>query len=167
MFVKFTSLFILLLCCSNVYATEITNFKSGLVCQGLKGEDSICHETTNIYITGQGKCVWGGERKSCTWYGFEFDYFNNTNEAILNCKYMDSQAALTGNTKEVEKTESSVGEFSIKLSGKQGHYYHPQYFLMTTLRKERALLKSNTVCSVDGRVLFTMKNKVYFPIVSK
>ena len=86
---------------SLVPAVEISNFKSGLACTDGKTFGWICHETSDIYITGQGKCIYNKQEKPCTWHGFSFDYKEVTEETEITCTIETSKPTNPGNPEEV------------------------------------------------------------------
>jgi hypothetical protein len=146
-------------------AAEITNFKSGLVCFDGKELTGVCHVTEDIYITGQGTCVYNRERKPCTWYGFSFDYKKAKPGTEILCKYKTSQKIADGNPKEIRNPSTDSGEYTIKLENESGHFFNPQYSLFTgyaTLAD--SILATETVCSIDGKQVFSYKTREHFPI---
>jgi len=71
-----------LLAANPASATEVSDFRSGLVCD--PGEHGwICLRTEDIHLTGQGKCVYAKQEMPCTWYGFSFHYSDNKPGALL------------------------------------------------------------------------------------
>ena len=145
-------------------ALEVSNFKSGPACTDNESFGWICHNTKDVYVTGQSKCTWNGESKPCTWYGFEFDYSGNKKGATIDCKYQMSELGSEGNPNEVIKTKSNSGSYSLTLKEESGHFYNPQYMLLSTQPREKALLKSNTICSLEGATIFEFGFNVNFPI---
>ena len=147
-----------------VTALEVSNFKSGPACTDGKSFGWICHNTKEVYVTGQAKCTWNGEVKPCTWYGFEFDYSGNKQGTVVECKYVMSEPGSEGNPNEVIKTESNSGSYSFSLKEESGHFYNPQYILLSTQVRGKSLLKENTICMVSGETVFEFGFNVHFPI---
>jgi hypothetical protein len=147
-------------------AAEISNFKSGLVCFDGKDFTSVCHVTEDIYITGQSGCVWNGENKPCTWYGFSFDYKEAKPGTEIICKFTTSQNIANGNPKEILSKSTKSGEYKIPLEKESGHFFNPQYFLFAGYYKNPAdsVVTTETVCSTEGKQVFSYKVKAHFPV---
>ena len=138
-----------------VTATEITNFRSGLVCSDGKDLIGVCHLTEDVYITGQSTCVWNGENKPCTWYGFSFDYKKTKPGTDVVCEFKTSQNIVDGNPKEILRKGTNSGEYSFKLENVSGHFFNPQYFLFSGYSNiSRSLITTETVCSIEGKQIF-------------
>src|SRR3546814_7048738 len=92
------------------HALEIQNFRSGLLCDVDKKFTTgdipiswICFETETIYVTGQGQCTFDGQEKKCSWYGYEFDYSNASEEDEIKCVSTSSVPVPIGTPKGAEK----------------------------------------------------------------
>jgi hypothetical protein len=158
----FTTILVLSL---NTAALEVRNFKSGPACTDNESFGWICHNTKDIYITGQGSCTWNGETKPCSWYGFEFDYSGNKEEVSIQCSYVMSESGSEGNPNEVIREKSNSGSYEIKLTKENGHFYNPQYTLLSSQVKEKALVKSDTICTVNGSTVFEFGYNFHFPTI--
>ena len=147
----------------NVFALEIKNFVSGYACTDGETFGWICHQSKDIYVTGQGSCIWNDEEKPCTWYGFEFDYSGNKNNESVECVYEMSKPVNEGNPDGVLEEDLNSGSFSLSLD-EEGHFYNPQYFVLVAKDKSEALIKSKTVCSVNREFLFEFGFDIHFPV---
>lgn len=149
-----------------ICATEVSNFKAGLVCFDGKELLGVCHKTEDIYITGQGTCIWNQENKPCTWYGFSFDYKNAKQGTKILCKYKVSESITEGNFDGVRSENTNDGEFLINLENESGHFFNPQYFLFSGYytSNQNSVIKTETTCAIDGKQVFSYKIKAHFPI---
>ncbi|MRX27463.1 hypothetical protein [Kangiella sp. HZ709] len=154
-------LLLFLLLTPNSEALEISNFKSGYACTDNETFGWICHETKDIYITGQSKCVYDGKEKPCTWHGFQFDYKSNKGEEIF-CDYVTSTRINHGNPNEVLGYDDK-GSYSFTLEKKEGSFYNPQYFIFSLADSEEQILRSKTECKVDNKVIFKFEHRYHFP----
>ena len=143
-----------------------SNFKSGLICSDGKVFIGVCHLTEDIYITGQSVCVWNGEYKPCTWYGFSFDYKKAKPGTEIFCKFTTSQNIANGNPKEILNKSTKSAEFTIKLENESGHFFNPQYFLFPGYFKNLSdsIVTTETICSIEGKQVFSYKIKAHFPV---
>lgn len=127
---------IILLTAVEVSAFEIKNFRSGSACTDTKTFGWICHNTKDIYITGQSKCVWNSDTEPCTWFGYEFDYSDNKEGVMVDCEYERSESGSDGNPREIVAEDSKSGSYSFELKEESGRYYNPQYVLLSTQSKK-------------------------------
>ena len=151
----------------NIYAIEIDNFVSGPVCTDSKTFGWVCHNQQDIYITGQGRCIWNGEDKPCTWYGFEFDYKNNEIGSIIECTYRSSEEISLGNPDEITTEDKKVGTYSFSIKEKEGHYFNPQYSVLATMSKDKANTSNETTCFSDGKKIFSYNYRFHFPVTNE
>lgn len=150
------------------HALEIQNFRSGLLCDVDKKFTTgdipiswICFETETIYVTGQGQCTFDSQEKKCSWYGYEFDYSNASEEDEITCVSTSSVPVTIGTPKGVEKKDATVHELSYTLPPGSGHHFNPQYSVAAANPDEESH-DTETVCSVDGRELFRFRfTKIY------
>jgi hypothetical protein len=150
---------------SQINAAEIINFKSGLICSDGKELIGVCHNTEDVYVTGQSMCVWNGESKPCTWYGFSFDYKKAKPGTEILCKFKLSKNIADGNPNEIRSKSTNSGEYKIKLEKESGHFFNPQYFLFTGYSNlSDSVITSETVCSIEGKQVFSYKIKAHFPV---
>lgn len=162
--VKFLTTIFILSLAFNVSALEIKDFKSGLVCTDAENFGWICHERKDIYVTGQGRCVWNGETIPCTWYGYEFAYSGNVPGTAIECEYALSQKTNTGNPERITDVNTDKGKYSLSLEDESGHFFNPQYVGFRTQVKERALRSGKTICRVNGSKVFEYEFNIHFPV---
>ncbi|HEX7802956.1 MAG TPA: hypothetical protein VF471_09390 [Pseudoxanthomonas sp.] len=149
-----------------VAATEISSFRSGLVCDpGERGW--ICIDTEDIHLTGQGRCVFNKEEFPCTWYGFSFDYQNSKPGTSLVCTYKSSMPASMGNPKEVLAEDTDEGTYSLPLDGASGTFYNPQYTVLRTAEAGQAVVVTSSRCTVDGKEVARFRFNIIAPARSK
>jgi len=153
---------------------EITNVKSGLICPhkidekgAYKYDAYVCFETEDINITGQGRCVFNGETKLCTWYGFEFDYNNKTNAPVpLTCHFTSEGHTVIGNPNEIKESNFSkaqVSTYEILLEPGKNHFSNPQYTIFS-LAKQGTTNVTNNKCEIEGRHVFDAKFNITLPV---
>ena len=153
---------------------EIKNVKSGLVCThkidetgAYKNDAHICFETEDIYVTGQGRCVFNGKNKLCTWYGFEFDYNNKTNAPVpLTCHFSSDRDTVLGNPEGIEDEDFSDAEIStyeILLKPGKGHISNPQYTLLSLAGQGKTTVTLNK-CEIEGQHVFDAKFNISLPV---
>jgi hypothetical protein len=155
---------VLLFFSKTTMALEISNFESGLACTDGKSFGWICHVTEEINITGQGQCIWSGENKPCTWYGFQFSFKDYKIGADINCEYRLSEPTNEGNFEGVRSENAQSGTFSFQLKEEEGHYYNPQYFLLSIKEKDSAEIRVTTICKYEGEIIFSYEINANFPI---
>ena len=147
---------------------EVTNVKSGLMClyntasnDKYEYDPRVCFQTEDIQVTGQGRCVFNGENKLCTWYGFEFNYDNKTDAAIpLTCHFNTDENQVHGNPKEV--LGKDVTSFEIMLDPGEGHIANPQYTLFRYAPDGHKKININT-CEIEGREVFISRFTITIP----
>lgn len=111
---------------------RITNLRSGPVCEagtaeiGRAPSNRIC-PARDIAIRGEDTCVFDGEEKRCTWWGFEFDYENADPEEPLVCVWTRSLPVNEGNYEEVRSRSIATDTVRYDLEGTSGHYYFPGF----------------------------------------
>ena len=155
-------------------ALEITDFKAGLICEYTADLDDlevpiswVCFETEIIYLTGQGDCVYDGQDKKCTWYGFEFDYTNAKKDEQLACISWSTLPSNEGNFEGVRAKQETYGEWEISLEPGDGHYFHPQYTVSRFSKDVQELDNDQTVCSIDGEEKFRFGFTKIFPALTR
>ena len=156
------------------YAVEIQNFRSGLLCdldeELATGDVSIswiCLETETIYITGQGQCTYDGRKKKCTWYGYEFDYSNASEDDEITCVSTSSIPTNIGTPRGVEAEGVTVHERSYTLPPGNGHYFNPQYSVAAASLDQQLVNDEETVCSVDGKELYRFRRTLIYPALTE
>lgn len=147
---------------SLVPAVEISNFKSGLACTDGKTFGWICHETSDIYITGQGKCIYNKQEKPCTWHGFSFDYKEVTEETEIKCTVKSSKPTNLGNPKEQISNNKLISEFILPVQIGEGHFFNPQYRILSYNDGDPNLIET-TSCFSEGKLIFEINNRYIYP----
>jgi hypothetical protein len=165
MYIKY--LLILSILSLSTYAIEIDNFASGPVCTDSKTFGWVCHNQQDIYITGQGRCIWNGEEKPCTWHGFEFDYKNNEIGSPIECTYTNSEEVSFGNPDEITDENTKVGSYTFSIEEKEGHFFNPQYSILATMSKGKAITSNETTCFSNGKKIFSYNYRFHFPIAKE
>lgn len=157
-------------CC----AVEIQNFRSGLLCDideesttGNVPISWICLETEIIYITGQGQCTYDGRKEKCTWYGYEFDYTNASEEDEITCVSTSSVPVNIGTPKGVDAEDVTVYERSYTLPPGNGHHFNPQYSVAVASLDQPSSHDDETVCSVDGKELYRFRFTITHPALTE
>jgi len=115
-------------------------------------------------ISGEGTCVWAGEKKPCTWFGFQFDYKIAQDETAVECEWETSRTTTSGDIEEVLETNTTSGSYTIELEASKGHYIHYQYHLYKRLPAGQNLVTTTTDCSVGGTRAFNMTHHFIFPV---
>jgi hypothetical protein len=153
-------------------AVEISNHRAGLACMNsqLPGRSEagwICQPTSEILVTDHGICVYNGEKKRCTWLGFEFDYSGASEGETLHCVSESSLPVDSGNPKGIVAEDITSESYEIPLQAGSGHVFNPQYFIFTARRlgADDAILEQRTRCGAGGETLFEHTFKVVFPLV--
>lgn len=166
-----------LVCCSTRVSAqniEITNFKSGLICPqkfafmkiGTK-EGSVCFETEDIYMTGQGLCEVNGEPRQCDWYGYEFNYSGAKNEQEITCVWTSSKNSQHVGPEGYRGKLNNTETFTFKLPSNSGRFYNPQYSVFRFSDGSSKIVTHNTVCSDRDRELFRFKFNTIFPAAKR
>src|SRR5260221_8716177 len=136
----------------SINGAEITNFRAGEVCSDGIKLLGVCRVTEDIYVTGQSVCVFNGERRPCTWYGFSFDYVNAKPGTEIICKFSSSLNIANGNPQEIISERTRKGDYQIVLDKEKGHFFNPQYFLFGGyVNRASSLNETETVCSINGK----------------
>lgn len=152
-----------------VAAQEITNFRSGLACLnssfGSKdfGKRSICVDTEIIPITGQSVCVFNGEDRPCTWYGFEFEYKNANGVQKIICSNTSDRPGDVGGPDGISAKDVSAIEYTLELKGDSGRVFNPQYSVYRPGTQNSEEVIDKTVCRVGERKLFEFKFRIMYP----
>lgn len=153
-------------CAAQDNQLEISNLRVGLVCAGAGSTGgSVCSETREIPITGQGKCVYNGEEHACTWYGFEFEYRNAQPGAELACVVTSNREADFGDPGGVRQENTNRFEFELTLERASGRFFNPQYTIFNPNVSGAQL--EETVCSLDSRELFKFQWQLLHPATTE
>ena len=152
-------------------ALDIRNAKAGLICFNSSPEAKsagwVCHETQDVHVTGQGRCVYDGQPRQCTWTGFEFDYVAETERTVLNCVSENSRPITHGNPREIIAENTRSNTFELPLEGRQGHFFNPMYYVLSLRAPDDRVLIDTLTCSHEGAVVFRNTFKVHFPTLSE
>ncbi len=139
-------------------SSPVSHFVFGLICGTESGTPYVCRETTEIDVTGSSQCVYNHETRTCTWYGFSFDYELPGADSTLDCEWSASAPRSTGNPDAVLARDVDSGSFELTLPGRKGHFVNPQYSLRSdgsqTTDTERQ------ACSYEGQVIFKVEYQV-------
>ncbi len=151
-------------------AIEIQNFKAGLNCFANQEVDAenpktgwICFTDNTIHITGQGECVYNGVKQRCTWYGYEFDYIDASDDEVITCTNTSSQPVDFGDPEKVISSDASTYEYSFKLKPGAGHFYNPQYSLMFVSGDAETVVEDETVCRSGDQEVLRFQFKFVYP----
>ncbi|GAB4393746.1 MAG: hypothetical protein Tsb0032_14290 [Kiloniellaceae bacterium] len=156
------------------HALEIQNFRFGLLCE-IDGRDTtgdlpiswICFETEIIHVTGQGQCTYDGRKEKCTWYGYEFDYSNASEEDEIACVATSSIPTNIGTPKGIEAEDVTIHEWSYTLPPGDGHHFNPQYSVARASLDQQSTNGSETVCSLDGKELYRFRSTTIYPALTE
>ncbi|UPT62528.1 MAG: hypothetical protein M0D54_19590 [Hyphomonadaceae bacterium JAD_PAG50586_4] len=140
--------------------SKFQNLRVGLACPL---NSSICVETTEVAITGQGVCVYNGERLPCTWYGFEFDYVRAQPGDEVLCVVTSNRSADFGDPSGVSREDANQFEYELPLESEAGHFFNPQYTIFEPNAPSRGTVLEETVCSIGKRELFRFQMEFQFP----
>jgi hypothetical protein len=118
---------------------RVANVVFGSICrrdeQGRRMSDAIdvhamgdiCEEN-QIPVRGKGSCMYAGERVSCTWYGFEFDYESKDPDQPITCTLTRLVPTDLGNVDEVVARRVTTSTFELEMgAGATGRHRHPMY----------------------------------------
>lgn len=75
---------------------QVSNFRSGRVCDSGGQPSSVCEVTMDIPITGEQACSPGSGEDACSWYGFALTYSNATPGEPLFCSSTGSDKDFLG-----------------------------------------------------------------------
>lgn len=152
-------------------AVEITNFRSGLACTNGALEEGaagwICQPTEDILMTDQGQCIYNDETIRCTWFGFEFDYKSNTDETNLRCESETSIPTDSGNPEGILERGATSHRYELKLEGRNGHFFNPQYFGFQVRPADASVIVVNGSCRSDDADIFRYRFNLRFPTTPK
>lgn len=145
-------------------AIEITDFKFGLVCPNADSNVGwVCHETKDILITGQGQCVFDGNKVPCTWYGFSFNYANARASDVIRCTYTMSQPVTMGNPTGIVSRETNEGKYEFSVPVGAGSFFNPQYSVFAIEKRGRETQQEHTECRINGKPAFSFDANFIFP----
>ena len=145
-------------------AFAITNFASGPVCrdpalvderrdEGRPPSDHIC-SGTDVAIRGQDGCIWSGEQRPCTWYGWEFDYEHADPDVPIVCVWTRSRPADQGNWEGVQSRGLATDTVEIPLPSESGHFFSPGYDLYQAVTFPWGIVRVEYDCTYEGMPAF-------------
>lgn len=149
-----------------VAATEVGDFKSGLACVPETEHAWICHQTEDILLTGQGKCMYNRETLPCTWYGFSFKYRDNVPGTLLECEFTKSSPTDLGNPHGIVAEKATTGSYSIPLESSEGVLFNPQYSLYGVQQADPKQHTTTTHCRIAGKEVASFTFNVIVPVVA-
>jgi hypothetical protein len=79
----------------------ISNLRYGVVC-GPNNAQTICRQTSDIAVTGDGRCIYDKQEVACTWYAYSFDYAPLAGPVALDCTYNSSVPGDIGNPEGIQ-----------------------------------------------------------------
>jgi len=155
-------------------AVEIQNLRSGLVCEtqaDVRGSKLhvgwICVDTEEIYVTGQGRCMFNQLWEPCVWYGFEFDYENAEEGTVVSCTATWQIAGDEGGPERIVEEKTQSAEWSFSLEPGDGHHFWPQYVTLRARLREAREDTEETACSIDGEEVFRFRITKIFPEINR
>jgi len=150
----------------NAASLQISKFAFGLVC-GTDTNKRVCFKTNDIPVTLEGACVFNGEQRRCTWYGFEFDYVlpAGKTRAKLDCVARSDSGFTAGNPKAELKKHVHEFPYAIELHGSGGHFFNPQYITRTADTSDPigTISAESESCSYAGRTVFDTEFRLRYP----
>jgi hypothetical protein len=94
--------------------------------EGQPPSDRIC-ESRDVPVGGEDVCIFAGERRRCTWWGFEFDYENADPSVPLICTTTRSVPGNEGNYEGIRNPNARSATGKTPLEGVNGHQFSPGY----------------------------------------
>lgn len=147
---------------------RIWNFVSGEVCRG-EGDaevgqtpsDRVCASQT-VPIRGRDICIWAGEERRCTWFGFEFDYENADPHEPITCVWTRSRPVDEGNWEEVRNRGITTDTVQVKLQDVSGHHFEPGYNLFGAVPDPWVVVTMYYDCTYRGETVFAPHYRLIF-----
>lgn len=153
---------------------RISNFVFGTICRrdeetgavsaeiGVDADGDIC-EATKVPIRGRGRCMYAGEEKPCTWFGFEFDFENKDPEEPITCTWTRSVPADEGTTVEVTKRGIMSDTFDLRIGDDtSGHYRNPMYWVYRPQTAPWIVADMDLNCRYRGQPVVETQWKLIF-----
>lgn len=154
---------------------RVSNFVSGPICRYDEGSEEprrdidvhatgeVC-EAKDVEIRGEGRCVYAGEEKDCTWFGFSFDYENKDPDDPITCIWTRSDPANEGDIEEVRKTNAVADTLDLQMGdAASGHYYHPMYQLYAAPPVPMIVTMDYTCTYRDAPLFYTDYRLIFSP----
>jgi len=118
----------------------------------------VYEETNRIEYISNGKCVSLGVEKNCVWYGVEYDYVADVDNAQLDCEFIAPRNMDIANPEKMLAKESSIYRYSVELESKQGKKAAPGYSVIEDLAEDIGIYQLK--CSSDGKVIFDISYEI-------
>lgn len=96
--------------------------------EGQPPSDRIC-ESRDVAVRGEDVCIFAGERRRCTWWGFEFDYENADPSIPLICTTTRSVPGNLGNHEGIRNPNATSATGETPIESVNGHLFSPGYEL--------------------------------------
>jgi hypothetical protein len=135
----------------------ISNLRYGPVC-GPNNAQTICSQTSDISVTGDGRCIYDHREIACTWYAFSFDYAPLAGPVALDCTYNASMPGDIGNPEGVQSKHSTGAPYQIQLDN-SGHLFHSQYMGWVGETPDDDIKQA---CFYKGEKLFDVEFRLHF-----
>ena len=140
----------------------ISNVRVGPVC-GEPHNRRICFNSSEIFLTNEGQCVFNSMPRACTWYGYSFDYTAPVEGATLECRYTQLLPGNEGNPTAERQKNTRSGEYELKLKGGSHHFFNPQYTTLPPNLPAGLVDEMKQSCSYKGEVVLEVAFKLRFP----
>lgn len=127
----------------------IGNLQYGPLCGSPEGE-KVCTQSSDVEITGKGRCVYDKREIPCTWYGFSFDYAPKEGVEI-DCDMVMDRTTNMGNPQGIVAKDASSMHYQIDLRGEGGHHVQAQY---AGSEGFKGVEQIKQICSYEGEKLF-------------
>ena len=161
-------------CGARTHAEElkVANLRVGEVCHELAVDNvqtnrksSICFETEEIHVNGQGRCraVGFSGPVPCTWYGYEFDYSGASPGDVIVCTLTSSKPSVYLNPREIVSEETTSVVYELALETPEGHLYNPQYSILHSSGPKGVVLDEETKCYAGDKQLFSFRRRLIYP----
>ncbi len=136
----------------------ISNLRYGPVC-GPNNAQTICGQTSDISVTGDGRCIYDHREIACTWYAYSFDYAPLAGPVTLDCTYNASVPGDIGNPEGVQSKHSTGTPYQFQLDN-SGHLFHSQYMGWVPGAPDDDIKQA---CFYKGEKLFDVEFRLHFP----
>jgi hypothetical protein len=139
----------------------IKNLAVGLIC-GPEADRRVCFRTSDIQVTGEGRCQYDGRTEPCTWYGYSFDYRLPGDSVTLQCEAASSTPFSVGTAGGQVLKGVSKARFELTLGHDSSHFVNPQY-VAASHEAKGTVAEIWQTCAYAGRTLFDVMIRLHFP----